>query len=229
MGRKVHPIIFRIGHGNRTWKSLWFSGRNFAELLEEDARMRKLIQKEMSNAGIGKVEIRRQVDKISMTIFTSKPGVVIGRGGAGIEELKAKLEKRVLKGRRVLQINIQEVKKPNLSAEIVLQDAIAQIEKRMPFRRVLKSTIGQVMDAGAEGVKISVAGRLNGAEIARTEKLSQGRLPLHTMRANIDYSRGNAHTTYGVIGVKVWINRGEEEDEMVITENAEGKEKKKTA
>lgn len=209
MGQKVHPIIFRIGNG-ATWQSRWFSGRKkYAALLEEDVKIRKFIKKQMPDAGIARIEIQRSPAQLAITIHTSKPGVIIGRGGAGIEALKMGIEQKVLKIRRNVQINISEVKNGALSPEVVLQGAIAQIEKRLPFRRVLKQSVGQIMDAGAKGARIVIAGRLNGAEIARTEKLSQGSMPLHTLRADIDYARGSAHTTYGTIGIKVWINRGD--------------------
>jgi len=212
MGNKVNPIGFRIGQG-LPWPSKWFSRDRYAELLQEDVMLRKAIKKIYPDAGIARVEITRSADEvIQMTLHTSKPGLVIGRGGAGIEDLRTKLDKQVLKGRRKLQVNIQEVRNPNLSAEIVLQGMIQQLERRMPFRRVLKSTVAQVMESGAQGVKVMVAGRLNGADIARTEKLAEGSMPLHTIRADVDYSRGAARTTYGAIGVKVWINRGERKD-----------------
>jgi small subunit ribosomal protein S3 len=212
MGQKVNPIGFRLGQG-LPWSAKWFSRANYPELLEEDVKIRKAIKKIYPDAGIARVEVVRSADEIvQITLHTSKPGLVIGRGGAGVEDLRTKIDKQVLKGRRKLQVNIQEVRAPYLSAEIVLQESIQQIERRMPFRRVLKNTVAQVMEAGAKGVKISIGGRLNGSDIARTEKLAQGSMPLHTIRADIDYARGTAHTTFGTIGIKVWINRGERKE-----------------
>ena len=209
MGQKVHPISFRLAV-IRTWNSKWFSADRYREFLREDIEIRKFLTRKLKGAGLAKIEIERSTNNLTVTIHTSKPGLVIGRGGAGSENLKRDLSRRFIRQPKVqLKLNIQEVSRPELDASIVTQNVIEQIEKRLPFRRILKQTVEQVKRAGALGVKVMVAGRLNGAEIARTEHLAWGRLPLQTLRANIDYCRGTAHTTYGTIGVKVWIYTGD--------------------
>jgi len=215
MGRKVNPRIFRIGIINESC-SKWFAQKNYSVFLKEDVQIRDFIRKKLREAGVARIEIERSSGTITIIIQTSRPGVVIGRGGAGIEDLKKIIKQKFLGSQKIsLNINIQEVNKPDIVAELILQGLITQIEKRLPFRRVMKRGIEQVMRAGAEGVKVVMAGRLNGAEIARTETLSEGKVPLHTLRADVDYSRGTARTTYGAIGIKVWIYRGEifEKDE----------------
>lgn len=209
MGQKVHPKSFRLGVSTQ-WNSKWFSAREFSKLLRQDVQIRKFLKGKLTNAGVANVEIERSLQNLTVTIHTSKPGVVIGRGGQGIESLKKGLQGLLMgQGKYNVKLNIQEVQKPELSAQIMVENIADQLQRRLPFRRVLKGTIEQVMQAGAKGVKVSVAGRLNGAEIARTEVLSQGSLPLQTLRAAVDYGRGEAHTTYGRIGVKVWIYKGE--------------------
>lgn len=209
MGQKVHPISFRLAV-IRTWNSKWFSVKHYREFLREDVEIRKFLTQKLKGAGLAKVEIERSTNNLTVTVHTSKPGLVIGRGGAGSENLKREISRRFIRQPKIqLKLNIQEVSRPELDASIVTQNVIEQIEKRLPFRRILKQTVEQVKRAGALGVKVMVAGRLNGAEIARTEYLGWGRLPLQTLRANIDYSRGTAHTTYGTIGVKVWIYTGD--------------------
>jgi small subunit ribosomal protein S3 len=208
MGQKVHPQIFRLGTIG-TWKSKWFATKDYAAFLEQDIKIRKYIAHKLREAGIASIDIERSGAKLTVNLHTSKPGVVIGRGGAGAEELKKDIKKRFLDKKTQLNITIHEVAKPDLAAGIICQNVIEQLEKRMPFRRVIKRSIEQVMQAGAKGVKIIIGGRLGGAEIARQEKFSQGSIPLHTLRADVDYYRAAAHTTYGAIGVKVWINRGE--------------------
>jgi small subunit ribosomal protein S3 len=209
MGQKVNPIALRLGI-TQTWPSKWFASRgDFATFLEQDIKMRKFIKQKVKDAGIDTIEISRDDNTITIDIIAGKPGIIIGRGGSGIEDLKKAIRKDIFKNKFNIKINVKEVKDINLSAAIVLQSAIADIEKRMPFRRVMKQSVSKVMRAGAKGVKISAAGRLNGVEIARTEVISEGKIPLHTLRANIDYSRDHASTTYGKIGVKVWIYKGE--------------------
>ena len=207
MGQKVHPKIFRIGtvYG---WKSKWFSHRDYAKLLAADVQLRRWLKTKLRGAGVAAIEVERGPSSLTVNIQTAKPGVVIGRGGAQVEELKKELKLKFLKANQTLQLNIQEVPNPGLSAEVIVENMAQELEKRMPFRRVMKQAIDQAMKAGALGVKVMVAGRLNGAKIARTEKLSVGTVPLHTIRAEIDYARTVARTTYGVIGVKVWVNRG---------------------
>ncbi|MBI3572746.1 MAG: 30S ribosomal protein S3 [Candidatus Kerfeldbacteria bacterium] len=209
MGQKVHPKSFRL-RVTGDWNSKWFATREYPKLLRQDVMIRKFIKTKVPAAGIARVDIERSLQNLTVTIHTSKPGVVIGRGGQGIESLKQGLRRLLMgQGKFNIRVNIQEVSKPELSAQIVVGNIAESLSKRIPFRRVLKTTIEQVMQAGAKGVKVSVAGRLNGADIARTEVLTQGSLPLQTLRADIDYGRGEAPTTYGRIGIKVWIYKGE--------------------
>lgn len=215
MGQKVNPKIFRIGV-TKSWNSKWFSKRNFSSLLRQDQAIIKFIKKKIKDAGLANIEIERSAENINITIRAARPGVIIGRAGVGIEELKDEITKNILNkdktkvpGKLKLSINILEVEKPNTNAQVVLDSIIADIEKRIPYRRVIKQAMSRVMRAGAKGVKIIVAGRLNGVEIARTETLTEGMIPLHTLRADIDYARGAANTIYGQIGVKVWIYKGE--------------------
>ncbi len=208
MGQKVHPKIFRIGIID-TWRSKWFSDKDYAERLEQDVKIRKFLMNKLREAGIASVEIIRSADSIEINIYTSKPGLVIGRGGTGADELKKEIKKNYIPNKVSFKVNIHEVSKPYLNAQLVCQSIIEQLEKRMPFRRVAKRSLDQIMQAGAKGAKIIVGGRLNGAEIARKEKFLQGSVPLHTLRADINYARGAARTTYGAVGVKVWIYRGE--------------------
>jgi len=211
MGHKVNPKIIRVGI-TRTWPSKWFgTGHFLIKYIEQDIKVRRFILKELREAGIDRVEIERSSNKINLNIFTGKPGLIIGRGGTGVEDLKRRLHKKFLKSYKIgdISLNINEVDRPNLSAPIIVQSMILDIEKRMPFRRVMKQAISRVERAGALGVKAVVSGRLNGAEIARTEMLTSGKVPLHTLRANVDYDRGAAQTTYGTIGVKVWIYKGD--------------------
>ncbi len=214
MGKKVNPRVFRLGLSER-WRSRWFAGKDYAKFLQQDMLIRKFLQVELKDAGVDRVEIERNRGEIIINIIAAKPGVIIGRGGAGIEELKAKVVRKILGKGIKLQINVTEVQSANLSANVIVQNIKEDIEKRMPYRRTMKQNIEKVMKAGAKGVRIKVAGRLNGAEIARSEKLSEGSIPLQTLRANIDYSRGVANTIYGVIGIKVWIYKGEYFDKTV--------------
>ena len=211
MGKKVNPKIMRMGV-TKTWPSLWFeSGEKYIRNIKQDIGVRRYMIKEFREAGIDQVEIVRSLSKVEINITTGKPGVIIGRGGTGAEELKKKLHTKFLKSLRLeeININIKEAPRPNLSAQIVVQNMILEIEKRFPFRKVMKQGLAKIERAGALGAKVVISGRLNGAEIARTEKLVWGKLPLQTLRADIDYARGTAHTTYGTIGIKVWIYKGE--------------------
>lgn len=211
MGQKVHPKIFRIGilyQGN----SKWFSKKQYAAFLKQDIEIREYLKNKLKEARIAKIEIERSANAINIIIHTSRPGVVIGRGGKGIEELRKELQSKFLDKKlniNNVNIDIQEVSKPGLNAELVMQNMVDQIEKRVPYRKVMKRAIDQVKREGAQGVKVMVSGRLNGAEIARSEKLAWGKIPLHTLRADIDYAQGTARTTYGSVGVKVWICKGE--------------------
>lgn len=210
MGQKIHPKVFRLST-IYSWNSKWFGNRqNYIKFLEEDTRIREFIKKALKEASVDEIEIDRNANKITITIHSAKPGFIIGRSGAGIEELKNKILKELYRGQRVnILINVQEISKPSLSAQVVGQQIAQEIEKRMPFRRSMKMAVERVMKAGAKGVKIQVGGRLNGADIARKEVVHQGSIPLHNLRADINFARLRANTTYGVIGVKVWIYRGE--------------------
>lgn len=209
MGHKVNPYSFRIPL-LRTWTSRWFSKKDYQKLLESDIRIREHLKNKLKRSSISDIIVERSAGSVSIQIHTSKPGMVIGRGGGGIEQLSKDIKQHFFANEKInVSISIQEVTKPMLSAELVAQNMVEQIEKRIPFRRVLKTTIDQVMRAGALGVKVVVSGRLNGADIARTEKLHEGKVPLHTIRADVDYAGATAATTYGSIGVKVWIYKGE--------------------
>ncbi len=207
MGQKVSPHGLRVGI-IKDWDSKWYANKKeFADLLIEDNKLRKLIKKRLFTAGISRIQIERAANnKVKITIFTAKPGMVIGRGGTGIDQLKSDLEKFI---NRSVMLNVFEVKKPELNAQLVAENVAFALERRVSFRRAMKQALGRSMKAGAKGVKIQSAGRLGGVEMARTEKYSEGNVPLHTLRADIDYGFAEATTTYGKIGVKVWINLGE--------------------
>jgi len=205
VGQKVHPKGFRIGI-IRDWDSNWYADRDYTDLLHEDYKLRHYIKEHFYTAGISKVEIQRTGNRARVTIHTAKPGIVIGRGGMEVEKLKADLIKMTNKN---VNINIQEIKKPELDAQIVAENIAQQLEKRISFRRAMKQTVGRTMRAGAIGIKVAISGRLGGAEIARSEWYSEGKVPLHTLRADVDYGFAEANTTYGKIGIKVWVNRGE--------------------
>jgi len=207
MGQKCSPRGFRL-IVRKKWRSKWFANKEeFGKLLEQDRIIRKYLMKKQAMVGTSWVEIKRMSGKIEVTIHTARPGLVIGKKGAEIDQLKAELKK--LTGTEVW-VEVEEIKRPDLDAKLVADAISKQISRRMPFRRVLKKAIQTTMDAGAAGIKVQIAGRIGGAEIARTEWYKEGRIPLHTLRANIDYGIGRAETTYGSIGVKVWINKGEE-------------------
>lgn len=208
MGQKVNPIIFRIGQ-TQNWSSKWFSNKDYAMFLRQDVLIKKFLKEKLKDANVARIDIERLSGNIVIIIHTAKPGLVIGRGGEGVEALKKHIQEKFLAKKNHLTINIVEIKNPNTSAELVLQSVIADLEKRIPFRRAMKQAISRVQKAGIKGIKVICSGRLNGAEIARRETLSWGSLPLHTIRADIDYSRGAAQTTYGKIGVKIWIYKGE--------------------
>lgn len=205
MGQKVHPKGFRMGI-IRDWDSNWYADREYTDLLHEDYKVRNYIKTRFYAAGVSRVEIQRTGNRMRITIHTAKPGIIIGRGGTEVENLKVSLN--VMTGKNV-NINIQEIRKPELDAQIVAENMAAQLEKRVSFRRAMKQSVGRTMRVGAVGIKVAIAGRLGGAEIARTEWYAEGKVPLHTLRADIDYGFAEANTTYGKIGIKVWINRGE--------------------
>jgi small subunit ribosomal protein S3 len=205
LGQKVNPIGMRIGTV-KTWESRWYAGKNYAAFILEDDTIRKFINKKLSHAGISRVEIERSAKKIRLRIFTARPGIVIGKKGAEIEQIKNELSKLI--DREVL-IDIQEIRKPELDAHLVAENVASQLVRRVAFRRAMKRGVSSAMRFGAQGVKIICSGRLGGAEMARTEWYREGRVPLHTLRADIDYGFVEAKTTYGIIGVKVFIFKGE--------------------
>jgi len=208
MGHKINANSFRLKITD-TWKSRWLSKTGFAQKLEQDTRIRAFLMIELKKAGLARVDIERFGKTVVVTVKTTKPGMIIGKGGTGIEDLKKKVLKNLGIEKLDLKINIEEAKDVNLQAQVVAQSIADQIERRIAFRRAMKGAIEQVMDSGAVGVKIESSGRLGGSEIARSERLFKGKLPLHTLRANIDFARVTAFTTYGTIGIKVWINKGE--------------------
>lgn len=205
MGQKAHPggLRLKILKG---WDSVWYSDREYNKLLAEDLKLRSLLEKKLSHAGVSRILIERSSSKIRVTIFTSRPGIIIGKKGAGIDVLKSQLQKMV--GSELL-LNIKEVRKAEIDSKLVAENIAAQLERRVAFRRAMKKAIQSAMKFGAEGVKVMVAGRLGGAEMARTERYHEGRVPLHTLRADVDYGTAEAKTGYGIIGVKVWIFKGE--------------------
>lgn len=206
MGQKINPTGFRLGI-TKTWSSKWYAeGVNYSKFISSDYKIREFIRNKLAEASISRVEIERPRNSAQVTIFTSRPGIVIGKNGKDIEELKIELSK--ISG-VATSINIEEIRRPELDAYLVADSVAKQLERRVMFRRAMKRAVSATMKLGALGIKISISGRLNGAEIARTEWYREGRVPLHTLRADIDYSIAEAHTTYGVIGVKVWIFKGE--------------------
>ena len=205
MGQKVNPIGFRLGIV-RTWDSLWFEGKQYKDRLHEDLRIREVIDALSRSAGVSRVIIERRANQVRVVINTAKPGIIIGKRGAGIEDLRKKLERVVGKP---VNVNVIEIKYPELDAKLVANNIIDQLEKRIAFRRAMRQAIQRTMKAGARGIKVQCGGRLGGAEIARVERNFEGKVPLHTLRANIDYAQVEAYTTYGRIGVKVWIYMGE--------------------
>jgi small subunit ribosomal protein S3 len=205
MGQKVHPYGFRLGY-NKPWKSRWYAKREFSQLLHEDLRLKKDLKGRLRAAGISSVEVDRMVNKLRISIHTARPGIIIGRKGAEIDKLKADLQKATS---RDVFLDVQEVYKPELDAQLVAESIALQLEKRIAFRRAVRKAVDSAVRFGCKGIKVRVSGRLNGAEIARSEWHLQGRLPLQTLRADIDYGFAEAFTTYGVIGVKTWIYKGE--------------------
>ncbi len=205
MGQKVHPYGFRLGV-TKTWRSRWFAKQDYAKLLREDLELKDSLRDRLKSAGISSIEVDRPGNKLRITIHTSRPGIIIGRKGAEIEKLKADLAKKT---KREVFIDIQEVHKPELDAQLVSETIALQLEKRVAFRRAMRKSVDSALRFGCKGIKVRVSGRLNGAEIARTEWYLQGQRPLHTLRADIDYGFTEAHTTYGVIGIKCWVYKGE--------------------
>jgi len=208
LGQKVHPIGFRLGF-IKTWDSRWFAEKDYPQLLIEDIRIRDYLKKKLHHAGVSKIEIERaasKAKKAKVSIWTARPGIIIGKKGAEVENLKRELQKMTQKE---IIINIQEVKRAEVNAQLVAENVALQLERRVGFRRVMKKAVSSAMKLGAKGIKIAVSGRLGGAEMARHERYREGRVPLHTLRADIDYGLAEAKTTYGIIGVKVWIFKGE--------------------
>jgi len=205
LGQKTHPYGFRLGY-NKTWRSRWFAGRDYAELLHEDLHLRNQLKERLRSAGVSSIDIERAANKLVIRIYTARPGIIIGRKGAEIDKLKSEIQKRT---HREVHIDIQEVHRPELDAQLVAESVALQLEKRVAFRRAMRKAVDSALRFGCKGIKVRVAGRLNGAEIARKEWYLQGRLPLQTLRADIDYGFAQAYTTYGVIGVKCWIYQGE--------------------
>ena len=205
MGQKINPNGFRVGV-IRDWTAKWYADKNYAAYLNEDLRIRKYIEKRLADASVSTVEIERAANRVNVSIHTAKPGMVIGKGGSEVEALRKELNN--LTNKRV-HINVVEIKKPDLDANLVGESVAEQLENRIAFRRAMRGAMQRTMRAGAKGIKIQVAGRLNGADMSRIESYSDGTVPLHTLRADIDYSWDEAHTTYGVLGIKTWIYRGE--------------------
>jgi len=205
LGQKVHPYGFRLGV-NRTWRSRWFARKDYGSLLHEDLYLKKFLKKKFYHAGVSRVEVERAANKLTIVIFTARPGIIVGKKGAEIEKLKKDLQS--LTGRDI-NLKIQEINKPELDSQLVAEGIAQQLEKRIAFRRAMRRAVDSTLRFGAKGIKVRVSGRLNGAEIARTEWYLNGQLPLHTIRADIEYGFAEALTTYGKIGVKCWIFKGE--------------------
>ena len=205
MGRKVHPLGFRLGI-IRDWQGKWYSDRNFTQFLQDDLKLRSTIMKKYAEAAIAKVDVDRQANEVAVTIHTARPGIVIGRGGTRVDEMRQYLEKLI--GKKI-RLNIQEIRQPELDAYLVSRSIAEQLERRIAYRRAMKQSMFRTMQAGAQGIRILCSGRLAGAEIARRQLMHQGRVPLHTIRADIDYGFTEAHTTMGRLGIKVWIYKGD--------------------
>ncbi len=216
MGQKVNPVGLRVGV-IRDWESKWYAGKDYADLLHEDIKIRDFLKKRLYDAAVPNIEIERAANRINITIHTAKPGMVIGKGGSEVENLRQQLTKLTAKK---VHININEIKNPENNAQLVAESIAQQLERRISFRRAMKQAIQRTMRSGGKGIKTLVSGRLGGAEIARSEGYSEGTVPLHTLRADIDYGTAEAHTTYGRLGVKVWIYRGE----VLPTKNKDKKE-----
>ena len=217
MGQKVNPNGLRLGI-NKTWSSRWYSKTDYAKLLHEDLEIKKYIEEKLASASISKVIIERAAKKLRLTVYSSRPGIIIGKKGADIESLKNKLTEM---SKLEVYLDIKEIRKPEVEAKLVAENIASQLEKRISFRRAMKKAVQSSMRLGAKGVKVVCSGRLGGAEIARTEKYHEGSVPLHTLRSDIDYATAEAETTYGICGIKVWINRGE-----ILSNDPHGSEKK---
>lgn len=205
MGRKVHPVGFRLGISS-DWESKWFAEKQYTELLHEDIAIRNLVEQELQRAGVARIELERSANKVDVTLHTAKPGIVIGKQGANVERIRGLIEKKV--GKKV-NLRIEEIKVPETNARLIAESIAEQIQRRVAYRRAMKHAIQQAMRRGAKGVKIKMSGRLGGAEMSRTVTEMEGRVPLHTLRADIEFATVHAHTTYGRIGVKVWVYKGD--------------------
>ena len=205
MGRKVNPVGFRLGVSS-DWESTWFAEKNYTEFLHEDLKIREIIQSELTRAGVSRIEVERAANKVDVTLYTSKPGIVIGKQGSNVDRIRKLLENKV--GRKV-NVKIEEIKVPEIDAHLVAESIAEQLQRRVSYRRAMKHAVQQALRRGAKGVKIRLAGRLGGADMSREVKEMEGRVPLHTLRAQIDYANVHAHTTYGRIGVKVWVYKGD--------------------
>lgn len=222
MGQKVNPHGLRVGV-IKDWDSKWYADKkNFADYLIEDNKIRKYIKAKLFTSGIDKIEIERSANRVKLNVHTAKPGMVIGKGGSGVEQLRVELEK--MTGKKII-VNVEEVKVPELSAQLVAENIANSLERRVSFRRAMKQAIQRTMRSGAKGIKTAVAGRLGGADMARTEGYSEGNIPLHTLRADIDYGFTEANTTYGKLGVKVWIYKGEVLPTKKVEQNVKSKTK----
>ncbi len=217
MGQKVNPYGIRLGI-NKTWSSRWFSKDEYTKLLHQDLKIKQYVEKKLKNASISKINIERAAKKLRLSIYSSRPGIIIGKKGADIETLKKDLSKM---SNLEVFLDIKEIRKPEVEAKLVAENIASQLEKRISFRRAMKKAVQSAMRLGAKGVKVVCSGRLGGAEIARTEKYHEGSVPLHTLRGDIDYSTAEAETTYGICGIKVWINKGE-----ILTKDPYASEKK---
>lgn len=220
MGQKVNPHGMRLGIV-KTWDAKWYAGKDFADNLLEDIKIRDFLKESLKVSGVSKIETERSKNRLRLTIHTAKPGMVIGRGGSGIEQIKKGLKAYTDKH---VDINIAEIKQPDMDATLVAENIASQLERRIAFRRAMKQAVGRTIRMGAKGIKITVGGRLGGAEIARSESYREGSIPLHTLRADIDYGTAEAHTTYGRIGIKVWIFKGEVLPEKKVPAKAEAAE-----
>lgn len=221
MGQKTNPIGFRLGV-TRTWDSRWFAKKNYQELLHEDLKIRKILKQKLYQAGVSKIEIERAANKVKVNIYSARPGLIIGKKGSGVDQLRAEVAGLT---KNELLLNILEVRKPEVDATLVSESIGAQLEKRVAFRRAMKKAMATAIKMGVRGIKVRVSGRLGGAEIARTEGYSEGSIPLHTLRADIDFGTAEARTTYGVIGIKTWIYKGD----VPLRKTAKGAEQTATA
>lgn len=208
MGQKVHPVGFRIGV-TKPWSSKWYAEKNFGQFLKEDLEIREFVKKRLFSAGVSKIDIERTASKVRINVFAARPGIAIGKKGSGIEAVKADVAKQIGKKVEDVYLNVTEVRKAEADAQLIAENIASQITRRISYRRAMKKSIQQAMKFGVKGVKIIVGGRIGGAEIARSEKYAEGTIPLHTLRADIEYGFAEAETTYGIIGIKVWICKGE--------------------